>query len=204
MLAMMDSVTLDNVEQYEGKNGWGCTITVSAVIDKRREYLKFNTKDRSLYKLAESKLQESVSLTLNVVQNNFGTRLELVSIDGEVQVYWMKKSLHFGRRRDFIGTLAMQCQVYYSIFNTSLLGKKGGLNMSNDIQLVTKFNQITSILLVVLVMVMVISAINVIVKKESILNIVGLVLVCSLVIFMVKQDKFVELGKSIYVFFMKV
>lgn len=83
MVALMENVTLDNVEAYEGKNGWGCTITVSAVVDKRRESLKFNTKDRSMFKLAESKLQEIVSLTINVNQNNFGTRLELISIDGE-------------------------------------------------------------------------------------------------------------------------
>lgn len=77
--------------------------------------------------------------------------------------------------------------------------------MVNDIQLVTKFNQLSNVLIAVLVVVVIISAINVIAKKESVLNIVGLIMVCSLLIFMVKdQSRFVELGRSIYNFFMQV
>lgn len=76
--------------------------------------------------------------------------------------------------------------------------------MNDSIQLVAKFNQLTSVLLVILVMVVVVASISVIAKKESILNIVGLVFVASFVIFMVKADKFVDLGKVVYEFFMNV
>lgn len=77
--------------------------------------------------------------------------------------------------------------------------------MINDVQLVTKFNQISNVLVAVLVVVLVVSVINVVIKKESFLNIVGLLIVCSLVIFMVQdQKRFIELGQSVYSFFMKV
>jgi len=70
--------------------------------------------------------------------------------------------------------------------------------------LVAKFNQITILLLAVLVLVSVVSAIDVLIKKQSVLNILGLVFSVSLIVFMVKGNKFFEVGKMVYDFFMKV
>lgn len=76
--------TVENVESYEGKNGFGATITLSSVENKKRTFLKFNTKVKSIANIFENKLQEEVEVTTSLEQNNFGLRLgEVVSVDGE-------------------------------------------------------------------------------------------------------------------------
>jgi len=76
--------TVENVESYEGKNGFGATITLSSVDNKKRTFLKFNTKVKSISNMFEDKLQEEVEVTISLDQNNFGLRLgEVVSVDGE-------------------------------------------------------------------------------------------------------------------------
>lgn len=66
---------VDNVESYQGKNGWGATITLSTVEDKRRKTISFNTKDKDIASTFEINLQKNVEVKINLDQNNFGLRL---------------------------------------------------------------------------------------------------------------------------------
>lgn len=76
--------TVENVETYEGKNGFGATITLSSVENKKRTFLKFNTKVKSIANMFDEKLQEEVEVTMSLDQNNYGLRLgEVSSVDGE-------------------------------------------------------------------------------------------------------------------------
>lgn len=66
---------VDNVESYQGKNGWGATITLSNVEDKRRKTISFNTKDKDIAGTFENNLMKNVEVKINLDQNNFGLRL---------------------------------------------------------------------------------------------------------------------------------
>ena len=55
---------VENVEKYQGKNGFGANITVSQLIDKKRQLLTFNTSNAEYANLLEGKLQETVDLDL--------------------------------------------------------------------------------------------------------------------------------------------
>jgi len=67
--------TVEDVNSYEGKNGFGANITMSALLNKRRKTLTFNTKDRDLAQKFELSLQEQVTVKIELVQSNFGLRL---------------------------------------------------------------------------------------------------------------------------------
>ena len=66
---------VENVEKYQGKNGFGANITVSQLIDKKRQLLTFNTSNAEYANLLEGKLQETVDLDLELNQSNFGLRI---------------------------------------------------------------------------------------------------------------------------------
>lgn len=66
---------VENVEKYQGKNGFGANITVSQLIDKKRQLLTFNTSNAEYANLLEGKLQETVNLDLELNQSNFGLRI---------------------------------------------------------------------------------------------------------------------------------
>lgn len=66
---------VEDVQSYEGKNGFGANITMSALLNKRRKTLTFNTKDRDLAQKFELSLQEQVTVKIELVQSNFGLRL---------------------------------------------------------------------------------------------------------------------------------
>lgn len=66
---------IENVEKYQGKNGFGANVTVSQLIDKKRQLLTFNTSNAEYANLLEGKLQEAVDLALELNQNNFGLRI---------------------------------------------------------------------------------------------------------------------------------
>ena len=67
--------TVEDVNSYEGKNGFGANITMSALLNKRRKTLTFNTKDRDLAQKFELNLQQQVTVRIELVQSNFGLRL---------------------------------------------------------------------------------------------------------------------------------
>lgn len=66
---------VENVEKYQGKNGFGANVTVSQLIDKKRQLLTFNTSNAEYANLLEGKLQETVDLDLDLNQTNFGLRI---------------------------------------------------------------------------------------------------------------------------------
>jgi len=73
--------TIENVEMYEGKNGFGANVTMSEVIDKRRQLVTFTAKDKKQAELLENNLQEEAAVQIILTQSNFGLRLgEIVDI----------------------------------------------------------------------------------------------------------------------------
>jgi hypothetical protein len=70
---------IENVEVYTGKNGFGANVTISQLIDKKRNLLVFNTSSAELASTFEEHLQEPVQLSLELIQNNFGLRIGQVT-----------------------------------------------------------------------------------------------------------------------------
>ena len=66
---------IENVEKYTGKNGFGANITVSQLVDRKRQLLTFNTSNAEYANILECKLQETVVLELELNQSNFGLRI---------------------------------------------------------------------------------------------------------------------------------
>lgn len=66
---------VEDVQTYQGKNGFGANITMSALIDKRRKSLTFNNSDRDIVKMFEDNLQKEVTVKLLLSQSSFGLRL---------------------------------------------------------------------------------------------------------------------------------
>lgn len=74
-------VTVENAEEYNGKNGWGANISFSELVDKKRETNYLLTKNETIYKDSVSLLQQKVNVTFNWIQNSFGNRIgEIVSL----------------------------------------------------------------------------------------------------------------------------
>ena len=72
---------IENVEKYEGKNGFGATVTVSQLIEKKRNLLSFNTNSAEVASRFEDHLQDEMEIDIELSQNNFGLRLgEVVSL----------------------------------------------------------------------------------------------------------------------------
>jgi len=67
--------TVEDAQEYQGKNGYGCNIKISQLQDKRRKELSFVTKNPLIGKVLEDKLQEEVTLKIILDQNNFGLRI---------------------------------------------------------------------------------------------------------------------------------
>lgn len=65
---------LEDVQEYEGKNGFGANVTISQKIGKKTKRITFIIKDKSLALRFSDLLDCEVSLCIAVVQNNFGTR----------------------------------------------------------------------------------------------------------------------------------
>lgn len=66
---------VEDVNEYQGKNGFGCNVKLSQLKDKRRKEITLNTKNALIAKVLEKNLQEEVSLTAILEQTNFGLRL---------------------------------------------------------------------------------------------------------------------------------
>lgn len=67
--------TVEDVQTYEGKSGFGSNITMSTLIDKRRKSISFNTRSRELSEKFEKELQKEVTVKIELAQSNFGLRL---------------------------------------------------------------------------------------------------------------------------------
>lgn len=67
--------TIENVEKYNGKNGFGATVTISQLIEKKRSLLSFNTGSAEVASRFEDHLQDEMEINIELSQNNFGLRL---------------------------------------------------------------------------------------------------------------------------------
>lgn len=65
---------VEDVQTYQGKNGFGANITLSALIDRRRKTITFNNTDRDIVKKFEDNLQREVNIKIMLSQSNFGMR----------------------------------------------------------------------------------------------------------------------------------
>lgn len=73
------SGTVEDVQSYNGKNGFGANITISQLINKKRSLLAFIVNSSELANIFEENLQEQVNLQLELIQNNFGLRIGAVA-----------------------------------------------------------------------------------------------------------------------------
>lgn len=73
------SGTVEDVQSYNGKNGFGANITISQLINKKRSLLTFSLNSSELANIFEENLQEQVNLQLELIQNNFGLRIGAVA-----------------------------------------------------------------------------------------------------------------------------
>lgn len=66
---------LEDVEKFEGKNGFGANVTLSAKVEKRTKRLTFMIKSEEMANELENLLDTDVVLKIELNQNNFGLRL---------------------------------------------------------------------------------------------------------------------------------
>lgn len=67
--------TVEDVQTYQGKNGFGANITISTLINKRRKSLTFNNNNKETVAEFEENLQHEVTVKIVLSQSNFGLRL---------------------------------------------------------------------------------------------------------------------------------
>ena len=65
---------LEDVEGYEGKNGFGANITVSSKVERKVKRLEFRTKSKELANKLDELLGTEVTFKIILAQNNFGLR----------------------------------------------------------------------------------------------------------------------------------
>lgn len=72
---------LEDVEGYEGKNGFGANVTVSTKVDKKTKRLSFRITDKSMAEKLETLLDTEITLVIELHQNNFGLRFgEIIEV----------------------------------------------------------------------------------------------------------------------------
>lgn len=77
---------LEDVNRYEGKNGFGANITVSKKVGNRIKRLEFRINDKDIASELEKLLMSEVKFVIELDQNNFGLRF------GEIYEYSKLKS----------------------------------------------------------------------------------------------------------------
>ena len=65
---------LEDVETYEGKNGFGANITISQKVNRKTKRITFTIKDKNMADKLEQLLDTDISIKLELNQNNFGLR----------------------------------------------------------------------------------------------------------------------------------
>lgn len=65
---------LEDVETFEGKNGFGANITVSTKVDKKTKRITFMTRSKEIVAKLEPLLDTNIILNIELNQNNFGLR----------------------------------------------------------------------------------------------------------------------------------
>lgn len=79
---------LEDCESYEGKNGYGCNVVLSAKVGKKTKRVSFRTKDKFVAEKIESLLDEEIVVVLECQQNNFGTSFrEVIKVYDDVAMF---------------------------------------------------------------------------------------------------------------------
>lgn len=65
---------VEDVNSYNGKNGYGCKVVMSQLVDRKRKQLTFFTKSPLLAEKFENNLQSEVVVRIVLDQSNFGLR----------------------------------------------------------------------------------------------------------------------------------
>lgn len=65
---------LEDVEPYEGKNGFGANITISTKVERKTKRVTFRTTDKNIANKLETLLDTDVIVKVALEQNNFGLR----------------------------------------------------------------------------------------------------------------------------------
>lgn len=72
---------LENVEGYNGKNGFGANVTISAKIDRKTKRLEFRTSSQDWANKLENMLDTEIEVEVMLEQNNFGIRFgEIINV----------------------------------------------------------------------------------------------------------------------------
>lgn len=72
---------LEDVDCYNGKNGFGANITISSKHEKKTKRITFMIKDENLAKKFESLLDTDIVVKIELNENKFGLRLgEVIEI----------------------------------------------------------------------------------------------------------------------------
>lgn len=66
--------TIEDVKTYEGKNGFGANVTISAKIERRTKRLEFRVTDPLVASKLEERLDTEVTIRIELEQSNFGIR----------------------------------------------------------------------------------------------------------------------------------
>lgn len=66
--------TIEDVNAYEGKNGFGANVTISRKVNKRTKRLEFRVSDKSVADKLEQLLDTEVTIQIELDQSNFGIR----------------------------------------------------------------------------------------------------------------------------------
>lgn len=72
---------LEDVQSFEGKNGFGANVTLSTKVDRKTKRVTFMIKDKNVANKLETLLDTDVVIKVELNQNNFGLRFgEILSI----------------------------------------------------------------------------------------------------------------------------
>jgi len=66
--------TIEDVQTYEGRNGFGANVTISTKIDRRTKRLEFRVSEKNIADKLEQLLDQEVTILIELEQNNFGLR----------------------------------------------------------------------------------------------------------------------------------
>lgn len=65
---------LEDVDCFEGKNGFGANVTVSTKQERKTKRISFMVRDREQATKLETLLDSNVQIKIELSQNNFGLR----------------------------------------------------------------------------------------------------------------------------------
>lgn len=73
---------IEDVEKFDGKNGFGANVTVSSKVGKKTKRITFIIRDEAMANRLDDLIDINVIIKIELNQNNFGLRFGLLySVD---------------------------------------------------------------------------------------------------------------------------